>query len=279
MNGVHKTYKLYVGGAFPRSESGRTLPLPGKGGSSTQICRASRKDLRNAVEAARKSLPKWSASEAMLRGQILHRVSELLWSRRSEFSELLVAFAGRRAPAADKEVTRACDSWLYYAGFCDKYAQLLGSVNPVPGPFFDFSMPEPVGVVSVLAAEEPGLESLGRAIAPVLVPGNSCVCLSSIENAPIAITLAEVLATSDVPAGVVNVLTGTRDELLAEFGRHRGFDGSLLLDPGEGEAATLEAEASDHVQRVRIASLRERQGLHEVAAFTELKTAWHSMGR
>jgi acyl-CoA reductase-like NAD-dependent aldehyde dehydrogenase len=287
MSGVHKTYKLYIGGKFPRTESGRTLPLIVKGETYAQICRASRKDLRNAVEAARKALDGWSGAEAMLRGQILYRVSEMLWARRAEFVELLQACSGQRANAAEKELELCCDRLIYYAGFCDKYAQLLSSVNPVPGPFFDFSMPEPSGVIGVLPSERSGLIGLISCLAPVLVPGNTAVLLAGVNTAPLAMSFAEVLGTSDVPGGVVNILTGTREELLAEFGSHRGLDGTLLADPEGEEAATHGREAAGHVQRVRVLELGERrawmrpeaQGLPWIEAFVEIKTAWHSMGR
>ncbi|PIE21896.1 MAG: aldehyde dehydrogenase [Planctomycetota bacterium] len=284
---VHKTYKLYIGGKFPRSESGRTLPLMVSEDDQVQICRSSGKDLRNAVEAARKAVPAWSRAEPMLRGQILYRISEMLWARREEFIGLLVKHAKLRRPSAEKELSLSCDRLLHYAGWCDKYGQVLASVNAVPGPYFSFSMPVATGVISLLPPERPGLLPLMSCLAPALVPGNSTVMLSSIECAPIAMSLAEVLGSSDVPAGVVNILSGSREELLAEFAKHRGIDGALLSAPGEGEAQLLGREASNSLQRVKVIDYQHRrqwanpnaQGLGWIEPFVEIKTAWHSMGR
>ena len=196
---VKKTYKLYVGGAFPRSESGRSYEAEG-----ANVARASRKDLRDAVRAARETFPKWASMTAYNRGQVLYRVAEIMEGRRAQFVELT---------GDEAEVDAAIDSWVWYAGWADKLAQVLGSSNPVAGPYFNFTFPEPTGVVGVVAPEEPALAGFVARLAPVIVGGNAAVIVASQKRPLAAVTLAEVLATSDVPGGVVNVLTGRKDEL------------------------------------------------------------------
>src|ERR671926_2009436 len=196
---VRKTYKLFLGGAFPRSESGRTYEAEGQ-----NVARASRKDVRDAVRAARGAFPKWAGATAYNRGQVLYRVAEMMEARRSEFADLC---------SGPKEVDRSIDRFVWYAGWADKLAQVLGSSNPVAGPYFNFTVPEPTGVVGVLAPEEPALAGLVSRLAPAIVGGNAVVAVASEAHPLAAIELAEVLATSDVPGGVVNVLTGYRGEL------------------------------------------------------------------
>ncbi len=287
-DGVHKTYKLFLGGAFPRSESGRHLTVTpaSKTAASAQVCRASRKDLRNAVEAAGKAFPGWAAAKAMLRGQILYRMAEMCDARRAEFVELERRFQGARKDQAERDLDHAIQVLLWHAGWADKLAQVLGSVNPVSGPWFNFSIPEPSGVVAILPPERPGLLPLLAMLAPVLVSGNTAVSLSSGRAGPSALTLAEVAATSDLPLGVWNALTGDRKELLPHFATHRGFAANFCATDDPEEVRELRTEAADHVKRERFlpaspASFwrsRKVRDLEWIRSFTEIKTAWHPIG-
>ncbi len=286
---VHKTFKLYLGGKFPRSESGRTLPLLDPRGKSdvalSQIARGSRKDVRNAGEVARKAFAGWSSTTALLRGQILHRMAEMVHTRSSELGELLVHYCASTAAQARSEVEIAADRLLWYAGWCDKLAQVLGTVNPVAGPYFNFSMPEATGVIAALPPARPALLGLVSIVAPLLVPGNTTVVVCPIEAAPLAITFAEICATSDLPGGVVNIVTGTRQELLAHVATHREFDGTILVSSDDDELTLVEREAADHVKRqLSLAEATpawwrksDAQDLRFVQAFVEIKTAWHTM--
>jgi len=257
---VRKTYKLFVGGAFPRSESGRTYEA-----EEANVALGSRKDVRDAVRAAREALPRWSGATAYNRGQVLYRVAELLEGRREQFA----ALAGGEA-----EVDEAVDTWVWYAGWADKLAQVLGSSNPVAGPYFNFTVPEPTGVVGIVAPEEPPLAGLVDRVAPALVGGNTVVVLASEARPLAAVTLAEVLATSDVPAGVVNVLTGRKAELAPVLAGHMDVN-AIDLSGAVGEVAELERLAADNVKRV---VRGEGRSLWEAAAFLELKTVWHPIG-
>jgi acyl-CoA reductase-like NAD-dependent aldehyde dehydrogenase len=257
---VRKTYKLYVGGAFPRSESGRTYEAEGH-----NVARASRKDLRDAVRAARSAFGKWSGMTAYNRGQVLYRVAEMMEARASELAELC---GGR------EEVERCVDRVVWYAGWSDKLAQVLGGANPVAGPYFNFTMPEPTGVVGIVAPGEPALLGLVSRLAPVLAGGNVAVVIASQAHPRAAIELAEVLATSDVPGGVVNVLTGLRDELAPVLAAHLDVD-ALDLDRGD---ASLERAAADNVKRV-VFGRADGQSPYEISSFLELKTVWHPMGQ
>jgi acyl-CoA reductase-like NAD-dependent aldehyde dehydrogenase len=259
---VKKTYKLYIGGAFPRSESGRTYEAEGQ-----NVARASRKDVRDAVAAARGAQPKWAAATAYNRGQVLYRVAEMMEARAPEFAEL--------CSGAD-EVHRAIDRWVWYAGFADKLAQALGSTNPVAGPYFNFTIPEPTGVVATIAPDEPPLEGLVSRIAPALVGGNAVVALAS-ETQPLgAIELAEVIATSDVPAGVVNVLTGYRSELAPWLASHMDVN-AIDVTGADGLRADLERAAAENVKRV-VEGAPDAESLYDISAFLELKTVWHPIG-
>jgi len=259
---VRKTYKLFVGGAFPRSESGRTYEAQGQ-----NVARASRKDLRDAVSAARAAQPNWASATAFNRGQVLYRVAEMLEARIDEFAALV---GGR------DEVERAVDRWVWYAGFSDKLSQVLGSANAVAGPYFNFTVPEPTGVVGIVAPDEPPLLGLVSRIAPAVVGGNAVVALAS-ETSPLAaIELAEVLATSDVPAGVVNVLTGRRAELAPWLASHMDVN-AIDLTGADGLRADLERAAADNVKRV-VLGAADAQSLYEISAFLELKTVWHPIG-
>jgi acyl-CoA reductase-like NAD-dependent aldehyde dehydrogenase len=259
---VKKTYKLFLGGEFPRSESGRTYEAEG-----ANVARASRKDLRDAVRAARQAFPKWAAMTAYNRGQVLYRIAEMMEARRAEFAEL---------STGPKEVERSIDRFVWYAGWSDKLAQVLGSSNPVAGPYFNFTVPEPTGVVGIVAPEEPPLEGLVSRLAPAIVGGNSAVVIAS-ESSPLAaVELAEVLATSDVPSGVVNLLTGYRSELAPVLAGHMDVN-ALDLAGADGEVAELERLAADNVKRV-VRGSADSQSPWEVAAFLELKTVWHPIG-
>src|SRR5579862_31793 len=259
---VKKTYKLFIGGAFPRSESGRTYEAQGQ-----NVARASRKDVRDAVVAARGAQPKWGGLTAYNRGQVLYRIAEMMEARTAEFAEL--------ATGKD-EVHRAIDRWVWYAGFADKLAQVLGSSNPVAGSYFNFTVPEPTGVVGIVAPDEPPLLGLVSRVAPALVGGNSVVALAS-ETSPLAaIELAEALATSDVPGGAVNLLTGYRAELAPWLASHMDVN-AIDVTGADGLRADLERAAAENVKRV-VAGVADAQSLQEIASFLELKTVWHPIG-
>jgi acyl-CoA reductase-like NAD-dependent aldehyde dehydrogenase len=259
---IKKTYKLFVDGAFPRSESGRTYEAQGQ-----NVARASRKDLRDAVVAARAAQPKWAGATAYNRGQVLYRIAEMMEARVDEFAVL----ADSR-----EEVERAIDRWVWYAGFADKLAQVLGSANAVAGPYFNFTVPEPTGVVGIVAPDEPPLLGLVSRIAPALVGGNAVVALASETKPLAAIELAEVLATSDVPAGAVNLLTGHRAELAPWLASHMDVH-AIDLTGADGLRADLERAAAENVKRV-ILGAPDVQSLYEISAFLELKTVWHPIG-
>jgi acyl-CoA reductase-like NAD-dependent aldehyde dehydrogenase len=259
---VKKTYKLYVAGEFPRSESGRTYEAQG-----ANVARASRKDVRDAVRAARGAFPKWAGMTAYNRGQVLYRIAEMMEARRSEFAELC---------SGAKEVDRAIDRFVWYAGWADKLGQILGSSNPVAGPYFNFTIPEPTGVVGVVAPDEPPLAGFVSRIAPAIVGGNATVVLAS-ETSPLAaVELAEVLATSDVPGGVVNVLTGHRDELAPVLAGHMDVN-ALDIGGADGQSEELERLAADNVKRV-VRGRPDAESPWEIASFLELKTVWHPIG-
>jgi acyl-CoA reductase-like NAD-dependent aldehyde dehydrogenase len=259
---VKKTYKLYVGGAFPRSESGRTYEAEGQ-----NVARASRKDARDAVVAARGAVAKWSGMTAYNRGQVLYRIAEMLESRRADFAELCT---GR------DEVERAIDRWVWYAGWADKLPQVLGGTNPVAGPYFNFTFPEPTGVVAVVAPEAPPLLGLVSRLAPVLVGGNTAVAIASEARPLAAVELGEVLATSDVPGGVVNILTGFRSEVAPVLAAHMDVN-AIDVTGADGLAGDLEREAARNVKRV-VRGEPDAQSPWEISAFLELKTVWHPIG-
>jgi acyl-CoA reductase-like NAD-dependent aldehyde dehydrogenase len=258
---VKKTYKLYIGGSFPRSESGRSYEAEG-----ANVALASKKDLRDAVRAARDAVPKWAGITAYNRGQVLYRVAEMMEGRRAQFAELT---------GSEAEVNEAVDSWVWYAGWADKLAQVLGSSNPVAGPYFNFTVPEPTGVVGIVAPEEPPLAGLVARVAPALVGGNALVVIASERRPLAAVTLAEVLATSDVPGGVVNVLTGRKHELGPILAAHMDVNAVDLIGAGDGRGE-LERLAADNVKRV--VRNGEGQSPWHAAAYLELKTVWHPIG-
>jgi acyl-CoA reductase-like NAD-dependent aldehyde dehydrogenase len=260
---VKKTYKLYIGGEFPRSESGRTYEAQGQ-----NVARASRKDVRDAVRVARPAFEKWSAITAYNRGQILYRVAEMLESRKAEFAGLT---------GGEAEVDAAVDRFVWYAGWADKLPQILGSSNPVAGPYFNFTVPEPTGIAGILAPDEPALLGLVSRLAPALVGGNSVVAVASESRPLAAIELAEVLATSDVPGGVVNLLTGYKAELAPSLASHMDVN-AIDLTGANGDVAELERVAADNVKRV-VKAPPDAQSPYQIAEFLELKTVWHPIGR
>jgi acyl-CoA reductase-like NAD-dependent aldehyde dehydrogenase len=288
---VHKTYKLYLGGEFPRSESGRSYLVSAADGTPVaNAVRASRKDVRDAVRAARKAFPAWSERTAMNRGQILYRVAELMEGRRDQFEAEVAQAEGVRADRARAIVERAIDRWVWYAGWADKIAQVLGTSNPVAADYFNFTIPEATGVVGVVAPEGSSLLGLVSRLAPALVGGNAVVVLAS-ESRPLpANSLTEVLATSDVPGGEVNVLTGLRKELVPVLAAHEDVDGLDVWGVPDALRRDTEIAAAESVKRLsrrprgiadaRFDWLDERasQRPEWIAAFLEMKTVWHPIG-
>ena len=277
---VPKTYKLYIGGKFPRSESGRTYEVvSAKGQFLANAAKGSRKDARDAVVAARAALKGWAGATAYNRGQVLYRIAELLEGRRAQFIDEVAGQQGVSASAAAAQVDEAIDRWVWYAGWCDKFAQVTGNANPVSGPYFNISVPEPTGVVAVIAPQDSALVGLVSAVAPALVAGNTVVVVAS-ERFPLsAISLAEVLATSDVPGGVVNVLTGSPAEIAPWLASHADVGALDLVGAGELEWVDLQIAAAETLKRV----LPPEQGpdaaapsLQRISAFTEIKTVWHT---
>ncbi|RAS68930.1 aldehyde dehydrogenase family protein [Lentzea atacamensis] len=280
---VAKTYKLYIGGAFPRSESGRSYPVTdSKGGFLANAAQGSRKDARDAVAAARKAFPGWSGATAYNRGQVLYRVAEVLEGRREQFITEVAASEGVPVKKAQSLVDAAIDRWVWYAGWTDKIAAVLGSSNPVAGPYFSFSTPEPTGVVAVLAPQQSSLLGLVSVIAPVIASGNTCVVITSQDRPLPAITLSEVLATSDVPGGVVNIITGRTAEIAPWLASHGDVNALDLTGAPESLRADLERSAAGTVKRV----LRDKAGedftvtpdMSRLRAYLETKTVWHPMG-
>jgi acyl-CoA reductase-like NAD-dependent aldehyde dehydrogenase len=260
---VKKTYKLFIGGAFPRSESGRTYEAEGQ-----NVARASRKDVRDAVRAARTALPKWAGTTAYNRGQVLYRLAEMVEARTAEFAELST---GR------DEVERTVDRIVWYAGWADKLAQVLGSSNPVAGPYFNFTVPEPTGVVGVIAPDDPPLLGLVSRVVPALTGGNTVVALAPETRPLAAIELAEALATSDVPGGAVNLLTGHRGELAPWLASHMDVN-ALDVTGADGGTPDLERAAAENVKRV-VRGRPDGQSPWDIASFLELKTVWHPVGQ
>ena len=279
---VRKTYKLYIGGAFPRSESGRSYPVSASGGKLlAHAAQASRKDVRDAVRAARSALPGWSGATAYNRGQVLYRVAELLEGRRAQFADEVAAAEGLSAAKARAAVDAAIDRWVHYAGWTDKFAQVTGATDPVAGPYFTFSLPEPTGVVGVLAPQDSSLLGLVSVVAPVLATGNTAVVIAAQDRPLPAVSLTEVLATSDVPGGVLNLLTGFTAELAPWLAAHRDVNALDLTGAAPAARADLRAAAADTVKRVyvpRAADWSAAPGLSRLRAFTEVKTVWHPVG-
>jgi acyl-CoA reductase-like NAD-dependent aldehyde dehydrogenase len=275
---VPKTYKLYIGGAFPRSESGRTYEVvTARGTFLANAAKASRKDARDAVVAARAAVAGWSAATGYNRGQVLYRIAELLEGRRAQFIDEIVSSEGGGAAAAARQVDAAIDAWVWYAGWADKYVQVAGNGNPVSGPYFNLSTPEPTGVVAIVAPQDSALLGLVSVLAPALVSGNTVVVIAN-ETAPLcAISLAEVLATSDVPSGVINILTGSPAEITPWLASHAHVK---ALDRAGAAALAwvdLQISAADTLKRVLtpVAGV-PAPALDRIVAFTETKTVWHT---
>ena len=279
---VRKTYKLYVGGAFPRSESGRSYPVTSPAGELlAHAAQASRKDVRDAVVAARKAFPGWSAATAYNRGQVLYRIAEMLDGRREQFAAEVRNAEGGSAAAAVATVAQAIDRWVWYAGWADKYAQVTGSANPVAGPYFNFSLPEPTGVVGALAPQESSLLGLVSVLAPIITTGNTTVVVASRERPLPAVSLTEVLATSDLPGGVVNLLTGYPGELAPWLASHRDVNAVDLTGVDPADRPALQQAAADNVKRVYAPvdeDWRSDPSTARLAAFVETKTVWHPVG-
>lgn len=285
---VQKTYKLYINGQFPRTESGRTLVLnDAKGKFLANSCWGSRKDLREAVVAARKAQTGWAKKTAYLRGQILYRMAEILEQRSAEFVAEIMALTGKTQAKAVQEVEKSIDRLVWYAGWSDKFTALFGSVNPVASSFFNFSTPEPTGVVAIVVPQQPALLGVVSAIAPVIVSGNSCVVIAS-ETAPLcAISLGEVCQTSDLPAGVVNIITGKATELVPQLGLHMDINALVDYRSDAAQLKQLQQDAAESVKRVCVhTGLRDQdwfddhktQSPYWIQECTELKTAWHPIG-
>ena len=276
---VLKTYKIYIGGSFPRTESGRFYPLKSNKKTIANMCLSSVKDFRNAVVAARNAQGSWSHKSAYNRSQILYRIAEVLEGRKAQFIAELELQGVSKANAA-KEVDLSIDRLIYYAGWCDKYVQMYSSVNPVSGSFFNFSVPESVGVVAVFAPQKSGLLGLVTQVATIIAGGNTCVVLASEQLALCAVTFAEVLATSDVSGGVVNILTGNQDELMFQFAAHKDVNTILYCGDDSEKIKTIQELAIENMKRVVI---REDSNYYDdkhespymIFDFQETKTTWH----
>jgi len=279
---VAKTYKIYIGGKFPRTESGRYFAHKDKKGNViANMCRGSRKDFRNAVVAARNAQSGWARASAYLRGQILYRIAEMLEGRREQFIAELV-LQGATQKAAEKEVDQSIDRLIYYAGWADKYQQVFSAVNPVSSSHFNFSVLEPTGVVSILAPDNSGLLGLIGNVAPVIAGGNTCVVLAS-ESKPLsAVSFAEVLHASDVPGGVVNILTGFRSELTEQFASHMDVNAVIYCDGSKAVAKSVQTLAADNIKRViardRVDWSGDAENPYLIRDTQEVKTTWHPIG-
>ena len=281
---VRKTHKLFIGGVFPRSESGRTYEVTDAHGTFiANVAQASRKDARDAVLAARNAFAKWSTATAYNRGQVLYRIAEVMEGRREQFIAEIEQGEGVSTKKATQQINTAIDRWVWYAGWADKYAQVIGNANPVAGPYFNFSIPEPTGVVAAVAPQDQSILGLTSVVAPIIVTGNTCIVMPSPSRPIPAITLAECLATSDVPGGVVNILTGAPAEVmpwLAEHADVNALDLTGIVD--ESVAADLERQAAGTVKRVRHTrpdtNWSATPTLARIRAFTEIKTVWHPSG-
>jgi acyl-CoA reductase-like NAD-dependent aldehyde dehydrogenase len=283
---IRKTYKLYINGEFPRTESGRYYAVTGKGGELlANACRGSRKDLRNAVVAARKAQGGWSGRTAYNRGQILYRIAEVCEARAAELADELQQ-QGSTAAEARREVDSVIDRWVYYAGWSDKYTQLFGSVNPVAGPYYNFTLPEPTGVVGVIAPEEPALLGLVSRIAPAIVGGNTVVAVTSESRPLAAITLGEAFETSDVPPGVINLISGIKTELVPWLAAHMDVNAIDTTGVAAEAVAAVQKTAAENVKRVvhfdgagiGWTDDRRSQGPYAILELQEAKTVWHPIG-
>lgn len=274
---VMKTYKLYIGGAFPRSESGRSYELKDKKGNFiANPALASRKDLRDAVLAAKNAGSGWSHATAFNRGQILYRIAEMIEGRSEQFIAEIMALEGVSEATARKQVEAAIDLWVWYAGWTDKIATAAGGTNPIAGPYYNFTIPEALGVIGVIAEEKESLLGLTRGLAPVIAGGNTSVLIAS-ESRPLpAITFGEVLATSDLPAGVVNILTGKRDELIPWLAGHMEVDGIDVSGLPKTSDAEIKKSGADNLKRIH--RFDQEESPKRILAFMEYKTVWHPIG-
>jgi acyl-CoA reductase-like NAD-dependent aldehyde dehydrogenase len=273
---VKKTYKLFIGGAFPRSESGRSYELKSKRGEFiANPAQASRKDLRDAVLAAKSAQVGWAGATAFNRGQILYRIAEMLEGRTTQFVDEIVATTGVSNSVAKQEVSAAIDLWVWYAGWCDKITSVSGNNNPIAGPYYNFTVPEPLGVIGIIAEEKESLLGLVRSLAPVIAGGNSVVLIASQSRPLAAVTLAEVLATSDLPAGVVNILTGFKSELAPWLASHMEIDGLDLSGLTES-IAELRKSGAENLKRIH--AFDNAVSPDRILAFMEFKTIWHPIG-
>ena len=277
---VLKTYKLYIGGKFPRTESGRYYPLVDKKGNPiANLCLASRKDFRNSVVSARKAQPSWSSASALNKGQILYRIAEMLEGRKEQFIKEL-EIQGASHKKAVEEVDTSIDRLVYYAGWSDKYQQLFGTVNPVASSHFNFSSPEPMGVISIIAPENQGLIGLISLVAPAIISGNTVVILAGKSQGLSAISFGEVLHSSDVPAGVINILTGDRSELISHMASHMDVNGIIYCGKDENDITTIEELASANIKRSTIYKKSDwlkdvNQSPYFIEKTIEIKTTWH----
>lgn len=276
---VLKTYKIYIGGKFPRTESGRYYSPKSNGKSLGNICLSSRKDFRNAVVAARSAFGSWSGTTAYNRSQVMYRIAEMLEGRKSQFVDELIQQGSAKAQA-EKEVISSIDRLIYYAGWCDKFTQVFSAVNPVATSHFNFTTPEPTGVVSIIAPEDTSLIGLVSVIAPVIASGSSCVVLASESKPLCSITFAEVLNSSDVPGGVVNILTGKRSELLKHMASHMDVNAFLYANNDSKEELEIQKQAVENLKRVVIKDYskpfaEEHENPYYIEDFLEMKTTWH----
>jgi len=275
---IAKTYKLFINGAFPRSESGRTFSVSNPEGELiANVSHASRKDFREAVRAAREAQLPWASRTAYNRGQILYRVAEMLESRKTEFVDLLKSI-GVNSRSATREIEDSIQRWVWYAGWSDKYSQILGSVNPVSGPYFNFTVPEPTGVVGIIAPADPSMLGLISRLVPAIVSGNTVVVVSEGKSSLTSVTIGEVLATSDMPAGVVNILTGDQTDLLPWMVGHLDVNAVDISGISHETDLTLIEEVASNVKRVVSRQVNE-ESLELISDFLEMKTVWHPIGR
>ncbi|MCH8318842.1 MAG: aldehyde dehydrogenase family protein [Bacteroidetes bacterium] len=280
---VQKTYKIYIGGKFPRTESGRYYTLKSETGRPlANICRCSRKDFREAVVAARTAFKDWSGRTAFNRGQILYRMAEMLESRKAQFLAE-ITWQGAASYQAEKEVNAAIDRLVYYAGWCDKFQQIFSSVNPVNDSYFNFSVPEPTGIVSIIAPEDSSLIGLVSTIAPMIAGGNCCVVLASGSKPLCAVTFAEVLNSSDLPGGVVNILTGYKKELIPHFSTHMDVNAMVYCGGDHKTIQEIQSNATVNVKRVILHKgkdwmSKDAQSPYMIMDAQEIKTTWHPVG-
>lgn len=274
---VKKTYKLFIGGAFPRSESGRSYQIKdARGNFVANPSQASRKDLRDAVVAAKNAQLQWSSATAYNRGQILYRIAEIMEGRSEQFVAEIVALEGISASAALKQVQEAIDTWVWYAGWTDKISSTAGSTNPIAGPYYNFTIPEPLGVIGIFADQKSSLLGVVRGLAPVLAGGNSAIVIASEKRPLPAITLSECFATSDVPAGVVNILTGITSELTPWIGSHMEVDGLDISGLDSKTEPEIRTAGTENLKRIHRFTNENAPG--RILSFMEYKTVWHPIG-